>query len=511
MKRKSISKIIEIYLLAGIFALQGIGPVARPAYAAKASSQNALRLAHSLEVIQGYLGEVKKVIAEANDDAGKEYIAETVLKELNRTSPSPLEYLKSDPGTKEFKVFADKVSKARGEYNQSGDASGVYLFTLAMVNGLFPGRMLYLSKAKESPFPNEGASAWYMALQARNTKIVVALNAYLEAIDKKMTSLLTKNDGVVSDKSYAELSKVANEVALFSWNLSKTITLYKLIQAQKRYKRANEFYAAFVAYSEACSSLFSEFGDYTEATMPGIKNSEQHFYWSETTVHAGPVLRTGWYNFSCKTMTTVYVKALNGSSWYIWQGSGGSGSNQSYFEQDYAGISGKVDLAASEREMREYVSNLDQYSVDWPNIPDFEATILAKYMGYLEECDKAYDNKLAEVNKLVKELNSILNKYRKDFPYETPFSVAIIDEQSGAFYGIPISFTEGYNRFPQPVPGTYPPVKIPEKVVLDAKASSDPDKDKLNYRWVITGIPKWPQAKSKKYVLYQKLTDSQTA
>ncbi|MCX5697221.1 MAG: hypothetical protein NTU54_04560 [Candidatus Omnitrophica bacterium] len=154
------------------------------------------------------------------------------------------------------------------------------------------------------------------------------------------------------------------------------------------------------------------------------------------------------------------------------------------------------------------------------NLP---AAITGAYAGDYASSNRVYNECLSLRDACVKALNDFLTTYaQKGLPSAQFFSADPAIHNEGVdpdnlttdFYDLSLninSYLAKINNPPIARLAEVPAQKLSYTFKLNNAFCSDPDKDKLSSRWVITAIPDTAEAKSQTYVVYQKLSATDIA
>ncbi|MCX5697224.1 MAG: hypothetical protein NTU54_04575, partial [Candidatus Omnitrophica bacterium] len=298
--------------------------------------------------------------------------------------------------------------------------------------------------------------------------------------------------------------------AKFAYETTKCIRPFKITLADNRYNRDNELYAQWVScYKAGISSYIVSHQFITTSDANGPMYNEE--------IRSSAV-QVNWDSYSCVVDRSAHVwSPVKG-----WK-DGAKTHDLETFSPLVGNVNGKYPVDAMKAKCRaEWDFRVSQLTTVSKN--DLKAagnTLVAHCAGNFKADNDFYEIYQQSFGRHLCALNNILNKYKDlGLSVTQQFSGAVQtrhelfnpDDLTSQFYYISCGlndFKDKDNQVPVIRITQSPTNDKPGTFNLSAAASYDPDGDVLRYRWVLTAMPDTLEAKSKTYVLYQKLSIAQ--
>ncbi|MCX5697981.1 MAG: hypothetical protein NTU54_08485 [Candidatus Omnitrophica bacterium] len=493
-------------------------------------SKDKARLAKYVEVIQGYIQEVRTTIDKAGE-GGKEYIAKGLLAgcislgdyvSLANGAVSP-EYANFCNVVKSYADFdnkyAGKAASASGSLPYDDGYSQVFTYE-KMGNSPYP---IDYSGGNFARKAGQKEAADYAAfLKDRNNALCLALSNYLTQAEQSFVKRLVWND---TGKAPAELFVYAKTGAEFAYNATKQVRKHKVAQAQCHYARNYLFYNAYETYYNACFTSWQ--GAFSKYVTESSKFS--YALWMEIT--RSNIVRTDWTSYMYKGTSVGHSWDGLNKTMLVTQPAISDYLSQDVISGNVFGTDGNAIEWRGNFDIGAIMSVISQEIDNQHSDPDnalpakVKDEVMAQAKAAYEKLNKSYAGFKAAQATLVSALNKplFIDPYMYYLPTVRPFGLnaeqKILPSSSdpkNTYTVLPsniIEFQSRGNTAPKPNPGNDQSAKFgqtPFTFTLKGSAT-DAEKDPVSYRWVLTSIPDGGEARSATYVWYQPLSAAQAA
>jgi hypothetical protein len=405
---------------------------------------------------------------------------------------------------------------------------------------------------QRDPAAKAACDAYLSALKTWYEDLVVAFQQYINDLAADYQKNLVCQPG---QKAQAELFETAKKAARDAYNLTRLVTPYYANYYRDRYERDTKLYACYSAYYD---KLF-------EAHLRNFSSLpySNNWYFDPGFYRILDIHRTSWQSYDCVRWPTDKVyPGFPSNYWYPESSVPLPGQDRQHYFSNYflKGIGlcfstkTAIPIQMAVRYFKDYLQTpvydveavlndlnkdktAEKITPEWVVFTQGFRKYLAGYNNFQAEAKTLYEELLQGLNKVEESYQGFPSCLVSSLILETddptkpaaksilalPFSATYPGEMpADERYYTPNKNLKRYILFSQALSSKRPEVlasaetkkeiKIPEKITLTAsKIVKDDDTAKLNLRWVITAIPETPNAKSKDYVLYQKLSSSEIA